>query len=218
LLAGAECATGPCCDIQSTFGDPSRTTCKLKQSGSVCREAGNSCDLPEYCSGESEWCPADVFKTDGEVCYTREGYKSHCIRGGCNAPDEWCRVLWGPTGLAAGPDCVAHNMIRDANNAIDKVANCGRLRPRGDERWREMDQWPSKACNDWRVPFAISHHIYSAIFACNGTVCLSCSKTVVGKSDHSFSYLKLISYLNGLLKRQEETLNYLLLSLDRDGL
>lgn len=75
LLAGAECATGPCCDIQSAFGDPSRTTCKLKQSGSVCREAGNSCDLPEYCSGESEWCPADVFKTDGETCYTQEGYK-----------------------------------------------------------------------------------------------------------------------------------------------
>nr|CDS15924.1 subfamily M12B unassigned peptidase [Echinococcus granulosus] len=149
LLAGAECATGPCCDIQSAFGDPSHTICKLKQSGSVCREAGNSCDLPEYCDGGSEWCPADVFKTDGEVCYTKEGYKSHCIRGGCNAPDEWCRVLWGPTGTAAGPGCVAYNMMRDDNHAVDKVANCGRLRPRGDERWREMDQWPSKACSDW---------------------------------------------------------------------
>ncbi|KAL5967850.1 Disintegrin and metalloproteinase domain-containing protein 29 [Taenia solium] len=147
LLAGAECATGPCCDIQSAFGDPSHTTCKLKQSGSVCREAGNSCDLPEYCSGESEWCPADVFKTDGEVCYTQEGYK---VRSRCNAPDEWCRVLWGPTGSAAGPGCVGYNMMRDDNHAIDKVANCGRLRPRDDERWREMDQWPSKACNDWQ--------------------------------------------------------------------
>uniref|UniRef100_A0A0R3W144 Peptidase M12B domain-containing protein n=1 Tax=Taenia asiatica TaxID=60517 RepID=A0A0R3W144_TAEAS len=180
LLAGAECATGPCCDIQSVFGDPSHTTCKIKQSGSVCRKAGNSCDLPEYCSGESEWCPADVFKTDGEVCYTQEGYKSHCIRGRCNAPDEWCRVLWGPTGSAAGPGCVGYNVMRDDNHAIDKVANCGRLRPRDDERWREMDQWPSKACNDWQVPFTTSHHAYPAVLACN-TFCLSQADAECGR-------------------------------------
>lgn len=69
---GAECASGPCCDIQTVYGDP---TCKLKASGTVCRDVGNSCDLPEYCDGQSEWCPADVFKTDGEACYTKEGYR-----------------------------------------------------------------------------------------------------------------------------------------------
>ncbi|KAM3171545.1 hypothetical protein ACTXT7_016411 [Hymenolepis weldensis] len=72
---GAECASGPCCDIQTVYGDPSKTTCKLKASGTVCRDVGNSCDLPEYCDGQSEWCPADVFKTDGEACYTKEGYR-----------------------------------------------------------------------------------------------------------------------------------------------
>ncbi|VDD81814.1 unnamed protein product [Mesocestoides corti] len=149
LRDGAECATGSCCDIQSVFGDTSRTTCKLKQRGSVCREAGNSCDLPEYCDGVSEWCPADFFKTDGEACYTKEGYKSHCIRGGCNAPDEWCRVLWGNTATAAGPGCVEYNLLRNQNQAVDDVANCGRLRPQSDERWKEMSQWPRKACKDW---------------------------------------------------------------------
>ncbi|KAM7541206.1 hypothetical protein Aperf_G00000033634 [Anoplocephala perfoliata] len=148
---GAECASGPCCEIQKAYGNPSTATCKFKQSGSVCRAAGNSCDLPEYCDGKSEWCPTDVFKTDGEFCYTKEGYRSNCIRGGCNAPDEWCRVLWGPTGTAAGPGCVGYNLIRDpTSQAIDDVANCGRLRPRADERWREIDQWPSKPCYDWQ--------------------------------------------------------------------
>ncbi|VDL19102.1 unnamed protein product [Hymenolepis diminuta] len=176
---GAECASGPCCDIQTVSGDPSKTICKLKASGTVCRDVGNSCDLPEYCDGQSEWCPADVFKTDGETCYTKEGYRatygvdgfdfilsaelvvyyingiplykiSNCIRGGCNAPDEWCRVLWGPTGTAAGPGCIGYNLIRDPNSqSIDEVANCGRLRPRSDERWKEIDQWPSKPCYDW---------------------------------------------------------------------
>ncbi|VDO02607.1 unnamed protein product [Rodentolepis nana] len=76
--------------------------------------------------------------------------QSHCIRGGCNTPDEWCRVLWGPTGTVAGPGCVGYNLIRDPNSqSIDTVANCGLLRPRGDERWREIEQWPSKPCYDW---------------------------------------------------------------------
>lgn len=34
----------------------------------VCRRAHGSCDLPEFCDGESERCPSDVFVKDGVEC------------------------------------------------------------------------------------------------------------------------------------------------------
>lgn len=43
-------------------------TCRPKIAGSTCRSADHECDLPEYCTGQSEYCPDDVFKMDGESC------------------------------------------------------------------------------------------------------------------------------------------------------
>jgi len=43
-------------------------TCRPKTAGSTCRSADHECDLPEYCTGQSEYCPNDVFKMDGESC------------------------------------------------------------------------------------------------------------------------------------------------------
>lgn len=34
----------------------------------ACRDAASECDLPEYCDGESEVCPADVFLQNGKEC------------------------------------------------------------------------------------------------------------------------------------------------------
>lgn len=34
----------------------------------VCRAAAGPCDAEEYCSGDSESCPDDVFKHEGYVC------------------------------------------------------------------------------------------------------------------------------------------------------
>ncbi|VDQ08719.1 unnamed protein product, partial [Trichobilharzia regenti] len=77
LRKGAECAGGPCCDIVKTnpngSGNQSSIQCKLKASGTICRNESGNCDLPEYCDGQSQWCPADVYKADGELCYTDEG-------------------------------------------------------------------------------------------------------------------------------------------------
>ena len=36
--------------------------------GVKCRLAKSECDLPEYCSGHSEYCPPDVNKHDGLTC------------------------------------------------------------------------------------------------------------------------------------------------------
>lgn len=34
----------------------------------MCRSADIECDLPEYCTGHSEYCPPDVYKLDAEPC------------------------------------------------------------------------------------------------------------------------------------------------------
>lgn len=43
-------------------------TCHPKTAGSLCRAAEYECDLPEYCTGQSEYCPSDIYKMDTEAC------------------------------------------------------------------------------------------------------------------------------------------------------
>lgn len=43
-------------------------TCRPKTAGSLCRAADYECDLPEYCTGQSEYCPVDIYKMDTEIC------------------------------------------------------------------------------------------------------------------------------------------------------
>ena len=45
-----------------------RQKCKPKPPGVLCRSAITECDLPEFCSGYSEYCSKDVTKADGEPC------------------------------------------------------------------------------------------------------------------------------------------------------
>lgn len=59
MAADAHCASGECCDLE---------TCQIKPVATVCRKATNSCDLPEYCDGQMEYCPADFYVQDGHVC------------------------------------------------------------------------------------------------------------------------------------------------------
>lgn len=55
--------------------DGPRQTCQSKPAGTVCRAAFTECDLPEFCAGDSEFCPEDVTKKDGEPC--RQGRVSN---------------------------------------------------------------------------------------------------------------------------------------------
>ena len=78
LFPNATCATGTCCNL---------ATCELKQPGSVCRPASHECDLPEYCTGETEYCPSDVHKVDGTSCKIN---KSYCFKGTCRTHTDQC--------------------------------------------------------------------------------------------------------------------------------
>ncbi|XP_059217905.1 disintegrin and metalloproteinase domain-containing protein 9 [Stomoxys calcitrans] len=107
LHTNASCATGECCDL---------ATCRPKVAGTQCRNAENECDLPEYCTGESEYCPQDVFKRDTEEC---DGGQAYCYQGNCRSHTYQCRVLWGPTGETSEP-CYSQMNIQGKRGG-----NCG---------------------------------------------------------------------------------------------
>ncbi|XP_038106016.1 uncharacterized protein LOC6045606 [Culex quinquefasciatus] len=112
LHSNASCATGQCCDL---------LTCKPKIGGTVCREGEGECDLPEYCSGESEYCPNDVFKRDTETC---DDGKAFCYKGSCRSQNDQCRLLWGPTGKSSD-QCYKKNEegTRHGNCGYNRVKN-----------------------------------------------------------------------------------------------
>ncbi|CAB0003854.1 unnamed protein product [Nesidiocoris tenuis] len=107
LHSNASCATGECCDL---------STCHPKTAGSMCRSADHECDLPEYCTGESEYCPSDVFKMDGENCDKGIAF---CYKGTCRSHSDQCKLLWGPSGRSSDMKC--YHM----NTKGSRHGNCG---------------------------------------------------------------------------------------------
>ncbi len=90
----------------------------MKAGGTICREANKLCDLPEYCTGESEFCPEDVTKMDGLTCDTPSG-QAYCFNGECRTHTDQCRLLWGPSGNNSNDLCYQKN----ANGS--RHAHCG---------------------------------------------------------------------------------------------
>uniref|UniRef100_A0A3P9IZK2 ADAM metallopeptidase domain 19 n=1 Tax=Oryzias latipes TaxID=8090 RepID=A0A3P9IZK2_ORYLA len=107
LKAGAECAHGVCCH-----------NCKLKSPGVLCRPSSGPCDLPEYCDGKTESCPANFYLRDGTSC--ADG-KAYCYTGMCLTLDLQCRSLWGRDGRSAPDKC-----FTEVNKAGDMYGNCGK--------------------------------------------------------------------------------------------
>uniref|UniRef100_A0A1B6KWF3 Peptidase M12B domain-containing protein n=1 Tax=Graphocephala atropunctata TaxID=36148 RepID=A0A1B6KWF3_9HEMI len=107
LFSNASCATGECCDLK---------TCRPKTVGTLCREAYQECDLAEYCTGHSEFCPEDVFKMDGFKC--NRGY-AYCYKGSCRTHSDQCKLLWGPSGKSSDTQCYK------MNKKGSRHGNCG---------------------------------------------------------------------------------------------
>ena len=128
LVSYATCATGACCDFE---------TCQPKEAGSTCRRADHECDLPEYCDGENEFCPNDVFKVDGTSCRVGQAF---CYKGACRTHSDQCKLLWGPTGKQSDYKCYEQNkkgtrhgncgynrMNRSYIRCLDEDVRCGML-------------------------------------------------------------------------------------------
>ncbi|KAF2884513.1 hypothetical protein ILUMI_21658 [Ignelater luminosus] len=111
LYSNATCATGECCDLQS---------CQPKTAGTMCRSADYECDLPEYCTGQSEYCPADIHKRDTEIC---DDGKAYCYKGSCRTHTDQCKLLWGDTGKSSNDRCYQLNIkgSRHGNCGYNKL-------------------------------------------------------------------------------------------------
>ncbi|CAH2269061.1 jg26237, partial [Pararge aegeria aegeria] len=93
--------------------------CRLKAASTVCRSATSECDLPEYCTGHSEFCPKDVYKMNGLPCASDQAF---CIQGSCTTHTDQCRLLWGATGRNSDAECYQQN------TRANRYANCGYTR------------------------------------------------------------------------------------------
>ncbi|XP_054898583.1 disintegrin and metalloproteinase domain-containing protein 12-like isoform X4 [Poeciliopsis prolifica] len=107
LKGDAVCAHGHCCQ-----------DCQLKPAGTPCREPSNSCDLPEFCTGSSPHCPANVYLHDGHSCLNVDGY---CYNGICQTHEQQCITLWGQGAKPAPGIC-----FERVNSAGDPYGNCGK--------------------------------------------------------------------------------------------
>ncbi|XP_068128433.1 zinc metalloproteinase-disintegrin-like halysase isoform X2 [Hyperolius riggenbachi] len=95
IKEGAQCAEGECC-----------SDCRLKQAGSLCREAKDDCDLSEMCDGKSSVCPADRFRMNGFACSNGNG---HCYNGKCPTLQSQCLTYWGSGSVPGSNSCFAIN-------------------------------------------------------------------------------------------------------------
>ncbi|KAG7999595.1 Disintegrin and metalloproteinase domain-containing protein 12 [Nibea albiflora] len=109
LVPGAQCSSdGICCH-----------DCKFRVAGSVCREPLGECDLPEFCTGSSPYCPPNVFLQNGEPC---EDDASFCYGGVCASMHTQCQTLWGPNSTSGPAVCFS-----SVNKQGNKFGNCGQL-------------------------------------------------------------------------------------------
>ncbi|KAI2662380.1 Disintegrin and metalloproteinase domain-containing protein 12 [Labeo rohita] len=105
LKVDAQCAHGVCCEnckfahhllsfsFIKVLQSPYRALCpQLKQAGTMCRGPAGACDLPEYCTGGSPYCPSNVYLQDGSSCQHGRAY---CYNGMCLTHEQQCLQLWG---------------------------------------------------------------------------------------------------------------------------
>ncbi|KAK1895644.1 Disintegrin and metalloproteinase domain containing protein 12, partial [Dissostichus eleginoides] len=115
-VIGQECED-PCCNA---------STCRLvpgaqcSEAGSRCRDPLGECDLPEFCTGSSPYCPPNVFLQNGQRC---EDEASYCYEGVCASMKSQCQLLWGPNATSAPPVCFS-----SVNKQGNKYGNCGKMK------------------------------------------------------------------------------------------
>ena len=75
-----------CCDM---------TICKYFNSSTLCRPSNSSCDVPDFCFGNSSLCP-NQYIADGQPCQTGKG-SSFCLNSVCISPHDQCKSIFGPS-------------------------------------------------------------------------------------------------------------------------
>ncbi|KAK2896714.1 hypothetical protein QQF64_005746 [Cirrhinus molitorella] len=112
LTEGAHCAHGECCQ-----------NCQLKHSDSLCRKSVHDCDLDEYCTGVSAFCPEDEYKMNGLPCNYNQGY---CYNGQCPTHKEHCKMLWGSDAKVDADTCFHYNVYDKTSKSAEHMM-CGKI-------------------------------------------------------------------------------------------
>uniref|UniRef100_A0A672JW38 ADAM metallopeptidase domain 8a n=1 Tax=Sinocyclocheilus grahami TaxID=75366 RepID=A0A672JW38_SINGR len=112
LTESAHCAYGECCH-----------NCQLKHSDSLCRKSAHDCDLDEYCTGESAFCPEDEYKMNGLPCNYNQGY---CYNGQCPTHKEHCKMLWGSDAEVDADTCFRYNVFDRTSKSAEHMM-CGKI-------------------------------------------------------------------------------------------
>ncbi|XP_051773807.1 disintegrin and metalloproteinase domain-containing protein 8a [Ctenopharyngodon idella] len=112
LTVGAHCAHGECCH-----------NCQLKHLGSLCRQSAHDCDLDEYCTGKSAFCPEDEYKMNGLPCNHNQGY---CYNGQCPTHKEHCKMLWGSDAEVDVDTCFSYNVLDRTSKSTEHM-KCGKI-------------------------------------------------------------------------------------------
>jgi len=135
-----DCDGGACCDVDCTFieANPAK----------VCRPAAGDCDVAEFCTGNSAFCPANVLQPNGTECRSSTGGcdpvetctglsaacpaddvittctdGDGCCPAGCNnGNDDDCMAVCGNNVLEAGEDCEAGDCCDPDNCQFEAVA------------------------------------------------------------------------------------------------
>uniref|UniRef100_A0A8D0SJK8 Disintegrin and metalloproteinase domain-containing protein 1a-like n=2 Tax=Sus scrofa TaxID=9823 RepID=A0A8D0SJK8_PIG len=121
---GSDCDIHPCCDQtcrlkENALCNPSpccNVSCQYERIGRSCRPASGTCDLPEFCLGNSGECPPDHYKLDGTPCQE----KNFCVGGLCRSFDYQCFDVFGYPARSASEDC-----YRLLNKKANRFGNCG---------------------------------------------------------------------------------------------
>ncbi|XP_077164754.1 disintegrin and metalloproteinase domain-containing protein 9-like [Paroedura picta] len=118
-----QCKEDPCCHPNCTYKakavcahEDCCKDCQLAPKGMSCRPSMGLCDLPEYCTGKSMWCPDDVYKQDGTRC----DINAYCYEKRCSTHHLQCIAIFGEEARAAPETC-----FRALNMAGNEVGNCG---------------------------------------------------------------------------------------------
>ncbi|KAJ8404787.1 hypothetical protein AAFF_G00331740 [Aldrovandia affinis] len=107
---GSACSEGACC-----------RDCQVRVSGTPCRKSVNVCDLPEFCNGQSAFCPEDFYIMDGHACAADTAY---CYEGRCQTYDHQCQQIFGNEARKAADIC-----FRVINARGNQIGNCGGQAP-----------------------------------------------------------------------------------------
>jgi len=200
FMEGATCSSlNPCCDSCSVVPAAAKK---------VCREAVNSCDLDEVCSGESELCPTDLGYASGTdcdagaygpgLCYLNKcfSYLQQCRTVGANFPDAPYDTCPQQSGLNQGSYCSTLWCSADPNSCTFFRRSSGQIytmddgvpcpNPDGEMSW----QCKSQQCVDPSL-LVVNYHWeasgWSDCFSCDQTQYqnVSCIETATNKTINS---------------------------------